>query len=164
MGLSAPAALQAQMLHVLSLSPQVELAQVRQPVVKFNEAAVNFGDPKAPAPFTLRCSNAQASEGTDRWTRDRQWALAFDQDLPPPGTNCAVTAVSGFKSGSDALLTCTSSYKFNSIWPFMQNLRPGRQQPIDEAQYFVQGSTGRQRAAHYAQGQSVGRHVLRQHR
>ena len=40
----------AQAFQVSSLSPQGEVAQVRQLVVKFDEAAVNFGDPKAAAP------------------------------------------------------------------------------------------------------------------
>ena len=58
----AAAALQAQALQITSLSPQGEVAQVRQVVAKFDEAAVNFGDPKAPAPLSLSCSDAQASQ------------------------------------------------------------------------------------------------------
>ncbi|MEO8015080.1 MAG: MG2 domain-containing protein, partial [Polaromonas sp.] len=134
--LIAATALQAQALQITSLSPQGEVAQVRQVVVKFDEAAVNFGDPKAPAPLALRCSDAQAAKGTGRWTGNREWIFEFDRDLPP-GVRCTVTAVSGFKSPSSALLTSASSYKFNSGGPFIKNLRPGTYQPIDEEQYFV---------------------------
>ncbi|WP_371133402.1 hypothetical protein, partial [Polaromonas sp.] len=47
----------AQALQVTSLSPQGEIAKVRQIAVKFDESAVNFGDPKAPAPVSLSCSD-----------------------------------------------------------------------------------------------------------
>ena len=136
LALSATAALQAQALQILSLSPQGEVARVRQVVVKFDEAAVNFGDPRAPAPMALRCSDAQAAKGSGRWTGNREWVFEFARDLPP-GVRCTVTAVSGFKSPSSAPLTGTSSYQFNSGGPFVQNLRPGTYQPIDEEQYFV---------------------------
>ncbi len=44
----------AQALTVTSLSPQGEVAQVRQVVAKFDAPAVRLGDPRsAPAPFTL---------------------------------------------------------------------------------------------------------------
>ncbi len=51
--LLAAAALHVQALQITSVSPQGEVAQVRQVVAKFDTAAVNFGDPKAPAPLTL---------------------------------------------------------------------------------------------------------------
>ncbi|WP_029525577.1 alpha-2-macroglobulin family protein [Polaromonas glacialis] len=136
MALSATAALQAQALQILSLSPQGEVAQIRQVVARFDNAAVNFGDPKAPAPLAVNCSDAQAARGAGRWTSDREWIFEFDKDLPP-GTSCTVSPVSSFKSPSSALLAGASSYKFNSGGPFIQNLRPGRYQHIDEEQYFV---------------------------
>ena len=113
MALSASAALQAQALQILSLSPQGEVAQVRQVVARFDGAAVNFGDPKAPAPLALSCSDAQAAKGAGRWTSDREWIFEFDKDLPP-GVNCTVSLASSFKSPSSAILAGASSYKFNS--------------------------------------------------
>ena len=135
-GLMAAAALQAQGLQITSLSPQGEIAQVRQVVARFDEAAVNFGDAKASAPLTLNCSDAQAAKGSGRWISDREWAFEFSNELPP-GIRCTATPVSGFKSASGAILTGASSYNFNSGGPFIQNLRPGSYQPIDEEQYFV---------------------------
>ena len=38
----------ARALQVTSLSPQGEIAKVRQIAVKFDDGAVNFGDPKEP--------------------------------------------------------------------------------------------------------------------
>jgi hypothetical protein len=62
-------------------------------LAKFDESAVSFGDPKAEAPLTLRCSDAQVTKGTGRWINDRVWAFDFENDLPP-GISCTVQAKS----------------------------------------------------------------------
>ena len=54
---------QAHALAVASVSPQGEVARVRQVVVKFKADAVAFGDAKLAAPFTLACNDAQAQKG-----------------------------------------------------------------------------------------------------
>ena len=81
--LVATVALQAQAFQIVSVSPQGEIARVRQVVAKFDEAAVNFGDPKAEAPITLSCSDAQVTKGAGRWVTDRSWAYEFASDMPP---------------------------------------------------------------------------------
>ncbi len=134
--LAAAAAMHAHALQVISFSPQGEVAQVRQVLVKFDDSAVNFGDPKAPAPLSLSCNDAQASKGSGRWINDRAWAFDFENDLPP-GVSCTAQLRSGIKSPSGVLLTGASSYKFNSGGPFIRSLRPGTYQPIDEEQYFL---------------------------
>ena len=123
-------------LQITSLSPQGEVAQVRQVVAKFDESAVHFGDPKAEAPLTLSCSDAQVTQGTGRWVNDRVWAFDFENDLPP-GISCTVQAKAGFKSPKGAELTGTTSYKFNSGGPFVQSIRPYSGNRIDEEQYFT---------------------------
>ena len=82
---------------VSNLSPQGEVAQVRQVVAKFSEAAVNFGDPKAATPLTISCSDAQASKGKGRWISEREWAFEFERDLPP-GVACTMQLRPGLKS------------------------------------------------------------------
>ncbi|MGV8805466.1 MAG: alpha-2-macroglobulin family protein [Polaromonas sp.] len=134
--LLAALALEAQALQILSLSPQGEISQVRQVVAKFDSAAVNFGDARAPAPLSLSCSNAQASRGSGRWLSDKEWVFDFASELPP-GVRCTVTPILSFKSPSGARLTGTTSYTFNSGGPFVQRLRPGTYQAIDEEQYFI---------------------------
>ncbi|MDP2367714.1 alpha-2-macroglobulin family protein [Rhodoferax sp.] len=126
----------AQGFQISSLSPQGEIARVRQVVAKFDESAVNFGDPKAAAPLTLSCSDAQASKGSGRWISDREWAWEFEADLPP-GVNCALTVRSGLKSAKGADLTGPTSYKFNSGGPFVQSTRPYAHSRIDEEQFFT---------------------------
>ncbi|MDI1272758.1 MG2 domain-containing protein [Polaromonas sp.] len=134
--LLAAGVLQAQALQVTSVSPQGEVARVRQIAVKFDDSAVNFGDPKAPAPVSLSCSDAQTTKGSGRWISDRQWAFEFDSDLPP-GVSCTLQGIPTFRSPKDQSISGKLSWKFNTGGPFVQNLRPGTYQRIDEEQYFV---------------------------
>jgi alpha-2-macroglobulin len=136
LALIAAVSLHAHALQIVSLSPQGEIARVRQIVAKFDEGAVNFGDPKAPAPLSLSCSDAQATKGSGRWISEREWAFEFENDLPP-GVSCALQVVGTFKSPKGQPVGGTASYKFNTGGPFIQNLRPGTYQRIDEEQYFV---------------------------
>ena len=52
-------ALQAHALQIVSVTPQGEVARVRQVMAKLDDSAVNFGDPKSPAPVSLSCTEAQ---------------------------------------------------------------------------------------------------------
>ncbi len=131
----AAVSFQAHALQVTSLTPQGEVAKVRQVVVKFDEPAVNFGDPKAPPPVSLNCSDAQTTQGTARWTSDREWLFDFSNDLPP-GVRCAVQVRSGFASPKGAALAARS-WAFSTGGPFVQSLRPSVYQRIDEEQYFA---------------------------
>ena len=129
-------ALQAYALQLVSVSPQNEVARVRQVVAKFNESAVNFGDAKAPAPLVLTCSDAQASKGNGRWISDREWSFEFENDLPP-GVSCGLRVVPNFQSPKSQPISGPATYKFNTGGPFMQEILPGTYQPIDEEQFFV---------------------------
>ncbi|MES2361718.1 MAG: MG2 domain-containing protein [Pseudomonadota bacterium] len=136
LALIAAVSLHAHALQIVSLSPQGEIARVRQLVAKFDEGAVNFGDPKAPAPLSLSCSDAQATKGSGRWISEREWAFEFENDLPP-GVSCMVNVVSTFQSPRSQPVGGKASYKFNTGGPFIQSLRPGTYQRIDEEQYFL---------------------------
>lgn len=130
------AAFGAQALQVTSLSPQGEVSKVRQVVVKFDEGAVNFGDPKAPAPVSLSCSDAQVTQGTGRWTSEREWVFDFENDLPP-GVSCTLQARTGFKSPRGQDLSGPQRWQFTTGGPFIQEIRPGTYQRIDEEQFFA---------------------------
>ena len=129
------AAFSAQAFQITSLSPQGEVAQVRQLVVKFDEAAVNFGDPKAAAPLTVSCSDASASQGSGRWVNEREWAFEFSRDLPP-GLRCEVKLASALQSVKGVKLSGAGSYQFNTGGPFVTNILPSYG-AIDEEQYFI---------------------------
>ncbi len=123
-------------LQISSLSPQGEVAQVRQLVAKFDEGAVNFGDPKAPSPLTISCSDAQASKGNGRWVSEREWAYEFDNDLPP-GVRCSVQVPGSFKGLKGQALSGTTQYSFSTGGPFVRRISPGTGSRIDEEQFFL---------------------------
>ena len=130
----------AQALQIASVSPQGQFASVRQVVAKFDESAVNFDDPKAPAPLALTCSDAQATKGSGRWISDREWAYEFERDLPP-GVSCTLQVRAGFKTPKGDVLAPSAKspggYKFNTGGPFVRNIRPYPGGRIDEEQFFV---------------------------
>ena len=128
-------ALSAQAFQINSLSPQGEVSQVRQLVVKFDEAAINFGDPKAAAPLTISCNDSAASQGSGRWVNEREWAFDFSRDLPP-GLRCDVKLASALQSVKGVKLTGAASYQFNTGGPFVRNILPSYG-AIDEEQYFI---------------------------
>jgi hypothetical protein len=81
------------------------VARVRQVVAKFDQAAVNFGDPKAPAPLSVSCSDAQAGKRhrpLDR--RAKAWVYDFENDLPP-GVRCTCHPQPGFKPSAGGELS-----------------------------------------------------------
>lgn len=66
--------------RVASVSPEGEVAEVRQVQVRFDAAVVPAGDPRAPAPFTLAC-HARVPAAQARWLNERSWVLDFDTPL-----------------------------------------------------------------------------------
>ncbi|MBB1600111.1 alpha-2-macroglobulin [Variovorax sp. UMC13] len=133
--LLALAAFEASALQTLSVTPQGEVARVRQVVAKFDAAAVNFGDPKAAAPFTVSCNDAQAAKGTGRWTGEKQWVYDFENDLPP-GVRCTVSRVPNFKPAAGGDWSGPERHSFNTGGPFVRNIQPSYGK-IDEQQSFV---------------------------
>jgi uncharacterized protein YfaS (alpha-2-macroglobulin family) len=122
--------------QITSLSPQGEVAQVRQVLAKFDDSAIAFGDPKAEAPLSISCNNAQASKGAGRWVSDRAWAFEFENDLPP-GVRCTLQVRAGFQSPKGVALSGPASYRFNTGGPFVQIARPYAGSRIDEEQFFA---------------------------
>ncbi|TPG22190.1 alpha-2-macroglobulin family protein [Variovorax guangxiensis] len=133
-------AFDAAALQTVSVTPQGEVSRVRQVVAKFDQAAVNFGDPKAAAPFTLSCTDAQAAKGTGRWTGEKQWVYDFENDLPP-GVRCTLARVPNFKPASGGDWTGPERYAFSTGGPFVRNVQPSYGK-IDEQQSFVMEFNG----------------------
>ena len=92
---SAPAA------RVSQVSPQGEVAEVRQIVVRFDAAVVPAGDPRLPAPYTLQC-NGSTPAGDARWLNDRQWVFDL-RDTLAAGQRCALKPVATFAPMGGAL-------------------------------------------------------------
>ena len=119
---------------IASVSPQGEVAQVRQVTVKFSEAVVPFGDLRLPDPMTVSCEGA-APAGSGRWANDRVWLYDF-RDALPPGTRCTLNARSDWKPIAGAL-TGTTEFAFNTGGPSVLSSQPYDGATIAEDQYFM---------------------------
>jgi hypothetical protein len=124
---------------ITSVSPQGEVAQVRQLVVKFNESVVTLGDGRQPEPVDLRCQGAAAT-GTGRWNGDREWVFDFKDDLPP-GTRCEIKARAGWKPLRGEL-TGATDFRFNTGGPSVRRTRPYDGATVEEEPLFVLELTG----------------------
>jgi alpha-2-macroglobulin len=80
---------------ITAVSPQGEVAQVRQISVRFSDAVVPFGDLRLADPMRVSCQGAVPA-GTGRWASDRVWLYDF-RDALAPGTRCTLTARAEWK-------------------------------------------------------------------
>ena len=124
----------AQAASIASVSPQGEVAQVRQVTVKFSEAVVAFGDLRLPDPLSLSCQGA-APAGAGRWASDRVWLYDFREPLPP-GTRCTLQRRADWKPLNGSL-TGTTDYGFNTGGPALVSTQPEGGVQIAEDQYFL---------------------------
>ena len=126
---------------IAAVSPQGEVAQVRQISVKFSEAVVPFGDLRLPDPMSLACQGAVPS-GSGRWASDRVWLYDFREALPP-GTRCTLRARAEWKpttagdSSRPAALTGTTEFSFSAGGPAVVLMQPYDGGQIEEDQYFL---------------------------
>ena len=128
---------------IASVSPQGEVAQVRQITVKFSEAVVPFGDLRRPDPMTVQCQageagkpgQAAATTGAGRWASDRIWLFDF-KDALPPGTRCTLKARADWKP-SAGTLTGRSEFAFSTGGPAVVSTQPYDGSTIDEDQHFL---------------------------
>jgi len=132
--LCAAAAPLARAATVAAVSPQGEVAQVRQVTVKFSEAVVPFGDLRLPDPFSVACEGP-ARAGSGRWANDRVWLYDFREALPP-GTRCTLKARSDWKP-LNGNLTGTTEYSFGTGGPAVVSTQPYAGSPIEEDQHFL---------------------------
>lgn len=132
---SCLAAVPAQAFQIVRFSPQGEVSQVRQVVVRFDEPATRFGDARAPAPLALRCDDSATSQGTGRWNNEREWVFEFARDLPP-GVRCTAQPEGPLSAVSGQALKGQSRFAFSTGGPFVSQLHPGYGS-VDEDQVFV---------------------------
>jgi uncharacterized protein YfaS (alpha-2-macroglobulin family) len=124
--------------RITQVSPQGRVAQVRQVVVKFDEAMIAFGTANAAAPARVRCDSAadpSASAGTGRWIDAKTWAWDFHADLPP-GMRCSIDLNDALKSAAGQALSGPRHYAFETGGPFVQSVMPGSGE-IEEDQAFI---------------------------
>ena len=133
--LMAAAGWRAEAARVTRVTPQGKVAQVRQVVVKFDEAMVAFGSPDLPAPARVKCNDATASAGHARWIDEKTWAWDFNADLPP-GVSCTVDLNDGLKSPAGNVPKGPRHFTFETGGPFVKSIEPMGGQ-IEEDQAFV---------------------------
>ena len=129
----------AQATEIASVSPQGEVAQVRQVVLRFDEAVVPFGDLRLPDPMSVACQGA-APAGSGRWTNDRTWLYDFREPLPP-GTRCTLKARSDWKP-SQGTLTGRTEFTFQTGGPAVARVEPYEGSAVEEEQHFLLHLTG----------------------
>jgi len=119
---------------IASVSPQGEVAQVRQITVKFSESVVPLGDLRLPDPMSLSCQGATPA-GSGRWANDKVWLYDFREPLPP-GTRCTLKARSDWKPLAGTLAG-TTEYSFNTGGPAIVSNQPHDGAQVEEEQYFL---------------------------
>ncbi len=129
----------AQAARISGVTPQGEVAQVRQVVVRFSEAVVALGDPNKPAPLQLSCSGPVPGSSS-RWNNEREWVIDFKSPLPP-GVRCSLNAVPGWSPASGALEGNTR-FEFATGGPSIERSQPWDGSQIEEGQRFLLRLTG----------------------
>ncbi len=130
----------AMAVRVAGVSPQGEVAEVRQVLVRFAEAVVPAGELRQPAPFELDCGGAKPA-GSARWLDDRRWAFDLAEPLAA-GSRCTLSVSTSFKPLAGAI-EGPSSYSFSTGAPFVVQARPYSGAPIEEDQHFLLRLNGR---------------------
>ncbi|AOJ04414.1 alpha-2-macroglobulin [Burkholderia mayonis] len=135
LGAVAAPSLQADAARTTSVSPQGTVAEVRQAVVKFDEAMVAFGSASAPDPARVACTDSAAGRGQGHWLDDKTWVYDFESDLPP-GVRCTVSLNDALRSVAGHAVTGPRRFAFETGGPFPVSVRPGSRE-IEERQVFV---------------------------
>ncbi len=135
-GLLAVAGGITQAATITGVSPQGEVAQVRQVAVRFSDAVVAFGDPRLPDPVNLSCTGAPPA-GSGRWVDDRRWVYDF-REAVPPGTRCKVKLRAGWAPQAAAgPLTGRTEFGFSTGGPAIVQVSPYDGATIEEDQHLL---------------------------
>ncbi|MDE2369835.1 MAG: alpha-2-macroglobulin [Burkholderiales bacterium] len=121
--------------QVASVSPQGEVAEVRQISVRFAAAATAAGDPRRTAPFLVECNGA-APAGDARWLDDRAWVYDLREPLAA-GARCTLRANPGFKAIDGSGIEGPAIYAFSTGAPIVMRIQPGAGSQIEEEQNFL---------------------------
>ncbi|MEO8298664.1 MAG: MG2 domain-containing protein [Burkholderiales bacterium] len=124
--------------RITQLSPQGEVAQVRQIVARFDAPVVPFGDPRLPDPLRLRCEGvpAAAIAGQGRWTGAQEWVFDLRTALPP-GVQCQLDADAAWLPLGGAALEGDKTFRFATGGPAVVSSWPYAGAQIEEGQYFL---------------------------
>ncbi len=143
----------AQAASVVMSSPQGEVGQARQIVVRFDQPVVPLGDPRQEAPYQVDCQGA-VGKGQGRWLNERTWGYDFDQDLGP-GVRCQIQPRKTWQPTVAAAGKWVSpkAFAFQTGGPTVVSTWPSEGDTVEEEQHWVLQLSGP------AQPDSVGQHL-----
>ncbi|WP_284618282.1 alpha-2-macroglobulin family protein [Aquabacterium humicola] len=131
----------AEAARITGVTPQGEVAQVRQLVVRFDDAVSPAGDMLRQAPLTLQCSGGALPERSARWNTEREWVLDFHAPLPP-GVRCTTQRNPAWQPRSGTLEGRTD-FNFSTGGPAIERSDPwDGSTTIAEDQHFLLRLTG----------------------
>ena len=119
---------------IATVSPQGEVALVRQITVKFSDAVVPLGDLRLPDAMSVNCQGPVPA-GAGRWANERVWLYDFAQALPP-GTRCVVKVKDDWKPSSP-LTGGQREFTFNTGGPTVTRIEPSEGSQLAEDQFFA---------------------------
>ena len=132
------------------LAPQVSVATpgsngalsgaIDRYTLRFSEAMVALGDPRATAPASTDCPGA----GAGHWVDAQTWVVEFAPALPP-ATKCKITLRETLATLSGARIVGLKEFAIDTAGPSIRAvLAPGEDgSAIDEDQVFLVATNGR---------------------
>jgi alpha-2-macroglobulin len=122
---------------VASISPQGEVAQVQQVLVRFSEAVLPLGNLQQAAPYTLACEGGTPA-GSARWLNERSWAYDFNEVLAA-GARCTLTLNPAFQAAGAAGSAWQGprEHRFSTGAPVVTSVAPWPGSRIEEDQHFL---------------------------
>lgn len=120
--------------HVEFFSPSGSAKGVHQVQARFSAAMVSFGDPQAPAPFTIDCP----ARGRSHWVDTRNWVHDFDSELPG-GVVCHFTLRDAVRTADGKPLSGVRRFTFDTGGPAVIASEPWEGSRVDEEQIFLLG-------------------------
>jgi uncharacterized protein YfaS (alpha-2-macroglobulin family) len=124
----------------VSVAPQGTWPEVGQVSLRFGAPAVVAGDPRAPAPATVRCQGP-VPPARGRWVDAQRWLYEFDEPLPA-STRCTVRIAEGFTPLAGELQG-PREWGFASGPPRVVQVQPYEGAQIEEDQHFLLRFNGR---------------------
>jgi len=124
----------AQAARVESVSPQGEVREVRQAVVRYGAPVRPLGDLRGPDPYTIAC-NGPAPTGQGRWADERTWLYDFKEALPP-GVRCTATPRPEWRP-LDGTLDGARAFSFGTGGPAVLQVQPWEGSELEEDQHFL---------------------------
>ncbi len=100
--------------------------------LRFSEAMVPLGDPRAAAPAKMSCAVAS----TGRWIDQQSYVFEFERPLPG-GITCTVELNAGVKSVRGVTVAGTANFKIDTGGPSARAVLTGPGSEIEEDQVFL---------------------------